>query len=66
MVFTFYYAVPQILPKNFAHGSCPVFVVFRQISVKQKLDRAHLTFCFWVRAILDKARLPLGWPRRML
>ena len=35
-------------PKSYhnlpARGSCAVFVVFRQISVKQKPHRAHTTF----------------------
>jgi hypothetical protein len=35
--------IPQILPKNFAHGSCAVFVVFGKISVKQKQHRAQPT-----------------------
>ena len=34
----------EYLPLNFAHGSCEIFVVFRQISVKQKFHRAHSTF----------------------
>ena len=38
----FFLIAPQILPKNFAPGSCPIFVVFGQISVKQKSDRAFL------------------------
>ncbi|WP_339709315.1 BfmA/BtgA family mobilization protein [uncultured Kriegella sp.] len=43
-----------MLPQNFARGSYPVFVVFRQISVKQKPDRAHSIPCFWVRTIRVK------------
>lgn len=37
-------AGPKSLPKNFALGFCPIFVVFRQINVKQKSDRAQPTF----------------------
>lgn len=48
-------------PKSYhnlpAHGSCAVFVVFRQISVKQKPHRAHTTFdlehCFFLLSIFD-------------
>ncbi len=47
------YELTQILPLNFAHGSSPVFVAFRQISVNQKPERAHQIG--WVVSHLESA-----------
>lgn len=40
------------------------FLVFWQISVKQKPDRAQTTFCFWVASIFCRARRSPDWPQR--
>ena len=45
--FCFFYLMFEYYnPKSYhnlpAHGSCPIFVVFGKIIVKQKSDRAHL------------------------